>query len=482
MDIHTPEWAKHAVFYQIFPDRFAKGKRPQQALGLEFKPWGSDPAEQGYHGGDLYGVIDKLDYLYSLGINAIYLNPIFASASNHRYHTFDYFEVDPLLGGNQALRALLDQAHTRNMKVVLDGVFNHASRGFWAFHHILENGSNSPYLDWFIIHDWPLRPYHSDEKHPPNYAAWWGLPALPKFNTNNLGVRRYLLSVAKHWIEFGVDGWRLDVPTEIDDDDFWREFRDTVKDANPQAYICGEIWGKAERWLQGDMFDATMNYIFCAATLSYFGHHQLRTEYKKSDLPLTPMNTQAFRDTIETMHNTYDWSINHCQLNLLGSHDMARPLWILGENKPALKQAILFQMTMPGAPCIYYGDEVGMTGADDPDCRRSFPWHDMDALDLDLQHHTRKAIALRHTHPVLRTGAFRFIKTEPDKLLVFERELGPDKAIVVFNRTHKPRQFELEPNGYSVIWGDAAWKAETGETPHQVTWVIPPRECLILIQ
>ena len=172
MEIQTPDWVKHAVFYQIFPDRFARSPRIQHPPGLNFKPWGSPPEEQGFQGGDLRGVTDRLDYLQDLGITALYLNPIFASASNHRYHTFDYYQVDPLLGGNAALRELLDEAHTRGMRVVLDGVFNHASRGFWAFHHILETGGNSPYIDWFVIEDWPLRPYTSDKNHPPNYQCW----------------------------------------------------------------------------------------------------------------------------------------------------------------------------------------------------------------------------------------------------------------------------------------------------------------------
>jgi neopullulanase len=178
MDIITPDWAKHAIFYQIFPDRFARSPRARHPRGITFKPWGSPPAVQGFQGGDLWGIVDKLDYLQALGITALYLNPIFASAANHRYHTFDYFQVDPLLGGNEALRELLDKAHARGIRVVLDGVFNHASRGFWPFHHVLENGKKSPYLDWFIVQDWPLRPYSSDKDTPPNYSAWWDLPAL----------------------------------------------------------------------------------------------------------------------------------------------------------------------------------------------------------------------------------------------------------------------------------------------------------------
>ena len=211
MAVHTPDWVKHAVFYQVFPDRFARSERTRHPRGIHFAPWGSPPENQGFQGGDLLGIVDNLDYLTALGINALYLNPVFASASNHRYHTYDYYTVDPLLGGNVALRELLDAAHNRDMHVILDGVFNHASRGFWAFHHILETGGNSPYLDWFHVNNWPLHPYPPNEHIPPNYAAWWGLPALPKLNVANPGVRDYLLDVAAYWIEFGADGWRLDV-------------------------------------------------------------------------------------------------------------------------------------------------------------------------------------------------------------------------------------------------------------------------------
>ena len=165
---HSPDWLKDAIFYQIFPDRFARSPRMHHPRGIRLKPWGSPPQEQGYQGGDLHGIVDKLDYLQFLGVNELYLIPIFSSASNHRYHTYDYYQVDPLLGGNEALRELLDAAHSRQMRVVLDGVFNHASRGFWQFHHILENGGNSPYIDWFFVEDWPLRPYNNDADNQHN--------------------------------------------------------------------------------------------------------------------------------------------------------------------------------------------------------------------------------------------------------------------------------------------------------------------------
>ncbi|PSP12221.1 MAG: alpha-amylase, partial [Cyanobacteria bacterium SW_9_47_5] len=245
MPIQTPDWVKNAVFYQIFPDRFAKSKQPHQgklsdkklrvSYNVSFEPWEAPPTLQGYKGGDLWGVIEQLDYLQDLGINAIYFTPIFQSASNHRYHTHDYYRVDPLLGGNEALMALLEAAHRRNMKVVLDGVFNHASRGFYFFNDILENGPYSPWVDWFKIKDWPLSAY--DGNKPANYVGWTGNRALPEFNHDNPDVREYLMEVGEHWIEVGIDGWRLDVADEIETPGFWQEFRDRIKGINPDAYI-----------------------------------------------------------------------------------------------------------------------------------------------------------------------------------------------------------------------------------------------------
>lgn len=454
--IQTPHWVKHAVFYQIFPDRFARHGGTRLPAGIQLKPWGSCPGEQGFQGGDLLGICDRLDYLQQLGITALYLNPIFSSASNHRYHTYDYFKVDPLLGGDEALKALLKQAHKRGMKVILDGVFNHASRGFWAFHHILENGKDSPYLDWFLVEDWPLRPYHSDELHPHNYQSWWGLPALPKFNTRNPGVREYLFSVAEYWLEFGIDGWRLDVPEEIDDDGFWQEFRRRVKAINPEAYICGEIWERATHWLSGDMFDATMNYEFCSLTLSYFGHQSLRMDYRKNALPLMPLSTESFIHKIQEMLSAQHPEITQAQFNLLGSHDMARPLWIMREDLQALKQAILFQMTMPGAPCLYYGDEIAMTGQDDPYCRGAYPWHQPDLMDQQMLSYVREVIQLRHQFAALRTGEVEFDQGLPRDVLGFRRRLDGQEVQVLINRGHRAHTlFYRMDDEWQIVLGGA---------------------------
>lgn len=214
----TPEWVKHAVFYQVFPDRFARSERVLKPRNLE--PWDTDPTELGYKGGDLLGLAERLPYLEELGITALYLNPIFQSAANHRYHTHDYMQVDPLLGGDAAFEELLAACHERGIRVVLDGVFNHCSRGFFRFNDVLENGAASPWLDWFYFEEGghPANAY--DLQRPPGYRAWVGLHALPKLNTDNPEAREYLMRVGEHWIERGIDGWRLDVPAEVTTDGF----------------------------------------------------------------------------------------------------------------------------------------------------------------------------------------------------------------------------------------------------------------------
>jgi neopullulanase len=434
-------WVQDAVFYQIFPDRFARSASVPKPSNLQ--SWGSAPTYHGYQGGDLIGVIEHLDHLTALGVNAIYFNPVFRSGSNHRYHTHDYYQVDPMLGGNEALRALLDAAHARDIRVVLDGVFNHASRGFFQFHDILENGAESAYLDWFTVLDWPLHPYGSNQ---PNYTAWWGNSALPKFNTATPAVRNFLFEVARHWVEFGIDGWRLDVPSEIDDDVFWREFRKVVKAANPDAYIVGEIWGDAARWLQGDQFDAVMNYPLGRAALGFFAADTLDPGYRPGGFRVQPMQARAFAAEVDHILAQYAWPITLAQLNLLDSHDTARFLYQAGGDVSALKLALLFLIAAPGAPCIYYGTEIGMTGGPDPDCRRAFPW-DPGAWDQDLLTWTRKAVALRHAHPALRSGSFTCLYAA-DGLYALGRRHEADSAVAVFNAGRLPAALTFDVTGF----------------------------------
>jgi glycosidase len=293
-----------------------------------------------------------LDWIEKLGCNALYLCPIFAASANHRYHTTNYFEIDPLLGSMADFDNLLLELHRRGMRLVLDGVFNHCGRGFFAFNSILESGAESPYLDWFHVHKFPLNAYSGK----PNYECWWNLPALPKFNTENPAVREYLLSVAEYWALRGIDGWRLDVPNEIKDDQFWREFRRRVKDINPELWICGEIWDAPDYWLQGDQFDGVMNY-------------PLKKELFRLFRPdaIGPFSLDRLRDLLNK-----PWSFQ--QMNLLGSHDTKR---LRTEFPSEIERLILFALIcfVPGAPCIYYGDEIGLKGGKDPECRGGFDWN-----------------------------------------------------------------------------------------------------------
>jgi len=440
----TPEWVKEAIFYQIFPDRFARSARMTAQPGISLKPWGSSPSEEGFQGGDLYGIIDKLDHLQSLQVNALYLTPVFASASNHRYHPYDYFNVDPLLGGNDALRALLDACHERGIRVVLDAVLNHTGRGFWPFHHILENGGNSPYRDWFHIHDWPLRPYSSDKDNHHNYDSWWNLPELPKLNTSNPGVRQYLLNVAKYWIEFGADGWRIDAAGEIKDDSFWQEFRNVVKSVNPDAWLCGEEWYVASKWLKGDMFDAVMNYPLGTAAISFFGKSTLRTGYfPDPSEELVPLNAEQFAGEIKTLQSAYGNELLKGQLNSFGSHDTARIFWTIGDNQNALKQLVLFQMTAPGAPCIYYGDEIGMSSAGLPHCREAVPWDELAQWNQPVLDFYREYTALRRQFDCLQTGEFDILYAEGD-VFAFTRIKGEQCAVIAFNTGDRDESLVLD--------------------------------------
>jgi len=426
----TPTWVKDAIFYQIFPDRFAKSTRVMKPGNLQ--PWNSPPTLEGYKGGDLYGVLEHLDHIEQLGANAIYFTPIFSSASNHRYHTADYFQVDPMLGGNQALRDLVEECHRRDIRVVLDGVFNHASRAFLPFNDILEHGPHSAYVDWFFIEGWPLSPYNGE--YPANYVSWVGNRALPKLNTDNPQVREYIMQVAEFWVrEYNIDGWRLDVPFEIKTPGFWAEFRSRVKAINPETYIVGEVWRDASEWLQGDQFDAVMNYLFTAPVIALTAGDRVVIEMTKdrSYEPYPAIDAAEFARKIEALLRLYDWQHTLVQMNLLDSHDTARLLSMAQDDKASVRLATLFQMTYPGAPSIYYGDEIGLPGALDPDSRRGMPW-DTSTWDHDLLAYFQRAIALRKAHPVLRHGELHSVYAQGD-VYAMARTSSAENLLVALN-------------------------------------------------
>jgi neopullulanase len=317
-----------------------------------------------------------------------------------------------------------------------------------------------------------------------NYVGWWGHAALPKINTSNPGARRYLLDVAKYWIDFGADGWRLDVPADIDDDSFWQEFRRIVKAANPEAYIVGEIWHAAQRWLQGDQFDAVMNYFFGKACVSFFAHESLSQDFKHPDYTLKPVDARHFAGQIDHFLGLYDWEINLAQLNMLDSHDTPRALHLMGESKEALKLSVLMQMTMPGAPCIYYGSEIGMTGAGDPHCRAAFPWDRPDRWDVDLLEFYRRAVSLRRTHAVLRSGEYCCLTAEAD-LFAFRRRLNGSEAVVAFNAGSSAAECVLpgemlNERAFYRVWPENKGTVVPleGEAP---VVPVPPRSAVVLV-
>ena len=443
MAMQTPDWVKHAVFYQIFPDRMARTQRSvdDPAMAVTLEPWNTPPTLFGYKGGDLWGVLEKLDYLQDLGITALYFTPIFQSACNHRYHTYDYYQVDPLLGGNRAFFDLLEAAHGRGIKVVLDGVFNHCGRGFFFFNDILENGPHSPWLDWFHIDGWPLSAY--DGSQPANYQSWANNRALPTFNHDYPAAREYLMRIGEYWVRQGIDGWRLDVPYEVRTEGFWQEFRHRIKAINPDAYIVGEVWTDARQWLDGTQFDGVMNYLFTGPTLAFVAGNRVRIDLveKPHYFPYPALDAANYGAKIQDLLALYPWEIQLAQLNLLSSHDVARIQSVVGEDETSVVLATVLLLTFPGAPSIYYGDEVGLAGGLDPDCRRTFPPES--AWNQDLLQIHKTLIALRHQHPALRTGSYQVCHAE-QHVYMLVRTLGSDTMIVALNAGETAATVALE--------------------------------------
>lgn len=420
----VPTWVQDAIFYQIFPDRFHNGDPANDSA--TFQPWGAEPNIRDYQGGDLRGIINKFDYLLDLGVNALYLTPIFQSAAYHRYHAIDYFKIDPTLGTLADFKALLDTAHRNNVRVVLDGVFNHTGRGFFAFNDILENGSHSRYKDWYHVKKFPLDAF--SEGKAENYLAWWNMKDLPKLNTANAEVRKYLMDVTRFWLEQGMDGWRLDVPGEIDDDPFWAEFARVVRETNPDAYTVGEIWEVSRRWVGEDHFHGLMHYPVRTALLDALAEGKGAAEFAK---------------TVEGFFDVYPRENAYAMYVTLGSHDTPRILTELGGDITKLKLAFTFLFAYPGAPAIYYGDELGMPGGKDPQNRRAFPWEEH-TWNKELRAHVQKLVAVRKAQPALRRGDFnRLLLDAENNIYAFTRCIGEDKILVVMNLGASAREVNL---------------------------------------
>lgn len=455
----VPEWAKHAVFYQIIPDRFANGNPTNDPKRIS--KWGDKPTTESFFGGDLQGIIDHLDDLTDLGITAIYLTPIFEAPSNHKYDSTDYLEVDPHFGDLKVLKKLVNTAHSKGIKIVLDAVFNHISADSLQFKDVIKHGENSKYADWFHIHEFPVKVKEDN----PNYDAFGFVADMPKLNTANPEAREFLLNIAQYWIqEVGIDGWRLDVANEIDHA-FWRDFRKLVKEINPEAFIIGEVWTDSLRWLQGDQFDSVMNYPFSKRLIEF-----LLTE---------DMNADTFAAHIGGLQIRYPLQANEVLFNLLASHDTPRILTQLGGDKDKLKLATAFLLTYPGTPCIFYGDEIGLEGEDDPDCRKCMIW-DKDGQDLDLLEHYKVMIHLRKKHPVLSTGRFRFLYTDDqDRSFVYERTDEQSQITIWMNASEQPSSLALPLEGQ---WQDALNHEPIAPSDGQIHMELAPYSFRIMIR
>ncbi len=410
----APEWVKDTVWYQIFPERFANGNKDNDPVKVI--PWGSKaPSPSNFFGGDLEGVIQKVPYLKELGISGIYFTPIFKAYSNHKYDTIDYLEIDPQFGTKETLKKLIEVCHENGIKVMLDAVFNHSGFYFPQFQDVLENGENSRFKNWFHVHEFPLV-----TEPQPNYDTFAFTPLMPKLKTENPEVKEYLLSVGRYWVkEFDIDGWRLDVANEVDHA-FWREFRREVKSLKHDLYILGEVWHDAMPWLRGDQFDAVMNYPFMTNILNLFAKESI--------------SVKEFVENMTSVIHMYPKNANEVAFNLVGSHDTARILTLCDEDIDRVKQVFTVLLTFIGSPCIYYGDEIGITGEMDPGCRKCMVW-EKEEQNLDLFEHVQKLVRIRGEQPLLaNNGDLRFISDgSDDGCLVYTKSDSGKNAVVILN-------------------------------------------------
>lgn len=418
----VPSWAASAVIYQIFPDSFATEKRSVSGNSIQ-KPDRSGQLCVCRNGGTLKGISANLDYLVDLGINCIYLNPIFSASSYHKYDTADYFSVDPCFGTEDDLRQLVSECHRNGIRVILDGVFNHCGAGFFAFQDVLKNGAKSRYAGWFYRMEFPDRC-----GLPPDYETFAYVKEMPKLNTGNAEVAEYLCKVGAYWIrETDIDGWRLDVANEINHG-FWRRFRETVKSVKPDAFLIGEIWENASPWLQGDQMDSTMNYGFLNLCRDFFAARSLSAE--------------KFDQKLHAMVLRYKTPMAYAQMNLLDSHDVPRFLSRCGGDVRRLKLAFFFMMTFLGVPSIFYGDEAGIEGSSEQEYRKPMPWKTRpEKSDVFLL--LRRMIGIRKQHKALARGDFRTVAAQEDGLYAYCRSGEGEKLLIVMNNSDTERTVKM---------------------------------------
>lgn len=412
----TPYWVNETIWYQIFPDRFCNGNPAINPEGcLE---WDSKKKIEHFdlYGGDLQGIINKLDYLQELGITGLYLTPINEAPSNHKYDTTDYTRIDPHFGDEETMKELVKKAHERGMRIMLDAVFNHCGYFFKPWQDVLEKGPESEYYNWFMIQEWPLTKKGGAAKKGQLYTFAF-FDGMPKLNTNNPKVREYLVGVVSDWVrDYDVDGIRLDVANEVSHT-FCKELRTTLKAIKPDIYILGEIWHDAIAWLRGDEYDAVMNYPLGGSMKDFFIDKSLTGE--------------DFECMINRCYTNYMQQTNDVLFNLLDSHDTVR-LRNVVQNMDEYKALLTLLFTMPGSVCIYYGTEIGMEGGFDPDCRRCMPWSEIEQGKYEEQiTFTKELIALRKKEKLMRERNFHFPCDYKNPRVIQFQKIGWSEALEI---------------------------------------------------
>ena len=425
----VPQWAANKVVYQIFPSRFAASQPVDKKLWYKAPITHMDDLH-----GNLRGIMEHLDYIENLGIDVLYMTPIFKSNSCHKYDTIDYYQIDPSFGTTEDLKELVQKAHERGMKVVLDAVYNHTGRDFFAFQDILEKGEKSRYLDWYFIDELPPK---DEMGEIPNFKCFGYYGGMPKLNLKNPEVEKYVTDVACYWIkECDIDGWRMDVGDEISHF-FWKNFRKAIKAVKKDMLIIGEIWHYAGDFLEGDEWDTVMNYPF------YLNMIDLLAD--------TRINVSQFVQNLGYLKGRLNKKCYPLMWNVIDSHDTARFLHLCNDNKKKQHLAAAFQLLLPGMPMVYYGDEFAMPGANDPDCRRGMYW-DEEYQDKEMFQWYKKLLQIRKTHTCVVDGELIEISAkDEEETIVMIRKNGEETIAMIFNCSTRMKEFNEYAQKYNLI-------------------------------
>lgn len=384
-----PKWAEDVIWYQIMPDRFARGCDGEKSHPL--KAWNDVKriTYRDFYGGDLKGITQKLDYLKDLGITGLYLTPILKSGSNHKYNTCDYTKIDPDFGTEEDMVELVKKAHEYGIKVMVDAVFNHCGTDFFAWQDVLKNGPDSDYWDWFYVNTWPLPKTHADTRDGRYYSFAFS-ERMPKLNTNQPAVSDYFLQICRHWVtDWKIDGIRFDVGNEVSHS-FLKRLNLELKAENPELFLLGEIWHDALPWLLGDEYDSVMNYPFVENIVNFWGNEAC--------------DTRQLMYGMNYCYSLYQEQTNRVLFNFLDTHDIERAVTRCGSQDMFFQQ-LAFLLTMQGTPCLYYGTEIALEGGPDPDNRRSMPWEAIEAgAYADAWAQVKQLISIRNTFPQAKSG------------------------------------------------------------------------------